>query len=399
MKLSFNKLIGRGSAGEVWEATDELGREVAVKFFTVGTPENVEQDVKAHALGLHRVNHPAVARLYAVEHQPDPDAPGNERLAIIMERVPGVPLHLHKDDLALGAARLAVEQLAAGLSAIHAAGMVHGDLHDGNVMISPSGAKLIDILYTHSLREVGSRIARENRRGDVREFATLVQTILEKTPEGRAAKRALSDARYQAESAETPADVVLAFAVMLGVPDASEGPAQRLAVGPSDGDGPIPEVIRLSPDTLAHEVGVFLKGDEILSEVRLLPILEVISADHSYRERECRALLEFVGHFELESNAYITRELQMVCRSAVNAIDELTVFLATHFFVFPERQTPSPDGTRYCMYPELNIDRRGTTPAHAARYAEFAKDLQAVIHRVDDAFVEYRRTIKRTLLR
>jgi 5-methylthioribose kinase len=39
---------------------------------------------------------------------------------------------------------------------------VHGDLHEANIVVTPTGAKVIDILYTHSLAEVGT--ARANKR-------------------------------------------------------------------------------------------------------------------------------------------------------------------------------------------------------------------------------------------
>ena len=212
MELLFDSKLGQGAFGDVWLAVDNLSRKVAVKFFNDPQPSLATKNALDHARALAKVNHPSVVRVLSVETQPHPesDAPG---LAIIMEYVEGTNLSLHSGSFNQIEATAIVQNVTDALQAIHSAGLVHGDLHDGNVLLHSSGAKLADILYTHSLADVGSKTAMRTRKDDLRSLAVLLRAVLAKAP---CDPRLLEDAFYRATTAsETPAEVRAAFSGVL----------------------------------------------------------------------------------------------------------------------------------------------------------------------------------------
>ncbi|XXT17577.1 lipopolysaccharide core heptose(II) kinase RfaY [Sorangium sp. So ce429] len=179
MELAYDRKIGRGAFADVWLAQDDIGQNVAVKFFNDTAPTQAEMNALNHAKALMRVESPKVVRVIALERQPHPDS-GNDCLAIVMEYVPGPNLSLHEGPLSTEHAKSVIHDITLAVEAIHAAGLVHGDLHDGNVLITSTGAKIVDILYTHSLAEVGTKTAVRTRNDDIRALAVLMRQVVEK---------------------------------------------------------------------------------------------------------------------------------------------------------------------------------------------------------------------------
>jgi tetratricopeptide (TPR) repeat protein/TolB-like protein len=135
--------IGSGGMGEVYRARDlRLGREVALKILSADllSDESARRRFSREAMALAKLNHPNVATLYEfAEHE------GIEFLA--MELVVGPPLNERirsgplpePELLKLGA------QLAEGLSAAHAEGVIHRDLKPANIAIASDGRlKILD---------------------------------------------------------------------------------------------------------------------------------------------------------------------------------------------------------------------------------------------------------------
>jgi len=227
MDLIFDERIGRGAFGQVWAAADRIGRQLAVKFFTDATPSLVERLAFDHARALARVRHPAVVSVLALEEQPHPDS-GKRVLAIIMERVPGVSLSLHVGPVSGELASNWLRDLGSGLQAIHDAGLIHGDLHDGNVMVHDAGATLLDILYTHTLADVGTRSARRVRAEDVRDLAKLCV----KVGECVGLDRKVLDAAFLAADASSIASTTQPFLQLLTLELKSDSvAAHRVAIG------------------------------------------------------------------------------------------------------------------------------------------------------------------------
>lgn len=212
MELKYQERIGQGAFGDVWLATDTLGRSVAVKFFNDASPTQAEQSAIAHAKALVRVDSAAVVRVYAVERQRNPETRAI-CLAIVMEYVPGPSLQKYTSRLSTQHARTVIRDISTAVEAIHSAGLVHGDLHAGNVVITSSGAKVVDIFYSHSLAEVGARTAAQTRDDDLRCLAGVLRQVAEKSVADR---RSLAEAYFQATTSTTSArNIEELFAALL----------------------------------------------------------------------------------------------------------------------------------------------------------------------------------------
>src|SRR5664279_4235492 len=134
--------LGAGGMGEVYRARDtRLEREVAVKIL----PDHLAQDPEARqrfdreARTISSVNCASICTLYDVGQQ-------DGTYYLVMELLQGETL---ADRLAKGP--LPIEQvlkygidIADGLEKAHRCGVVHRDLKPGNIMLTKSGAKLMD---------------------------------------------------------------------------------------------------------------------------------------------------------------------------------------------------------------------------------------------------------------
>ena len=135
--------IGAGGMGVVYRAHDEqLARDVALKILPTGllADETARIRFRKEALALAKLNHPNIETVYEFG-----SADGVDFLA--MELIPGVTLGaklVHGSFSSRETERLGV-QLAEGLAAAHAEGVVHRDLKPGNLMLTPDGRlKILD---------------------------------------------------------------------------------------------------------------------------------------------------------------------------------------------------------------------------------------------------------------
>jgi Tol biopolymer transport system component len=133
--------LGAGGMGEVYRARDtRLDRTVAVKVLPehLDSPEARERfDREARAISS--LNHPHICVLHDVGHQGSTDY-------LVMEHLEGETLAKRIDRGPLLAAellRIAVE-IADALEKAHRQGILHRDLKPANIMLTKSGAKLMD---------------------------------------------------------------------------------------------------------------------------------------------------------------------------------------------------------------------------------------------------------------
>ncbi|WP_433393316.1 protein kinase domain-containing protein [Micromonospora sp. KLBMP9576] len=139
--------IGLGGMSEVWRADDEvLRRPVAVKALTreFATDPQLRAAIHREARAAARLTHPHVTQVY--DYAEATLAGGAVVPYLVMELVRGRNL---ADRLADGplpwpqAVRVA-GQIAAALAAAHHLGVVHRDVKPGNVMLTDTGAKVLD---------------------------------------------------------------------------------------------------------------------------------------------------------------------------------------------------------------------------------------------------------------
>jgi eukaryotic-like serine/threonine-protein kinase len=134
--------LGAGGMGEVYRARDtRLGRDVAIKILPkeLSSDPAQKQRFEREAKAISGLNHPNICVLHDVGSQDGVDY-------LVMECVEGETLakRLEKGPLPLDQVMKYGAQIAEGLERAHRSGVVHRDLKPGNVMLTPTGAKLLD---------------------------------------------------------------------------------------------------------------------------------------------------------------------------------------------------------------------------------------------------------------
>src|SRR5438270_5904314 len=134
--------LGAGGMGEVYRARDtRLARDVAIKVLSEDLSSN--PDLKARfereARAISALSHPHICHLYDIGSQDGTDY-------LVMELLEGESLErrLEKGALPLKQALEFTIQIAEALEKAHKNGIVHRDLKPANVMLTKSGAKLLD---------------------------------------------------------------------------------------------------------------------------------------------------------------------------------------------------------------------------------------------------------------
>lgn len=174
------ELVAAGDRTTLWRAGDEvLARPVAVK--AVATPNKAAREAAQPfldaAVRTGAVNHPGLVRVYDAA-QESRQGRGNDVAYIISEWVDGEALDAHLNrvgGLAAPDAADVLRQAADALTAAHAAGLGHGRLHPGNVLVTGSGrVRLTDA-------EVGAAVHRQEPGGppdDTRDLAAVLYALV-----------------------------------------------------------------------------------------------------------------------------------------------------------------------------------------------------------------------------
>ncbi len=134
--------LGAGGMGEVYRARDtRLERTVAIKILPSHLSSNPEakQRFDREARTISGLSHPNVCHLYDVGVQ-------DGTSYLVMEYLEGETLasRLSKGPLPLDQVLRCGIEICQGLEKAHKSGVVHRDLKPGNIMLTRSGAKLMD---------------------------------------------------------------------------------------------------------------------------------------------------------------------------------------------------------------------------------------------------------------
>ena len=176
--------LGAGGMGEVYRARDtRLDRTVAIKVLPqhlADTPE-ARQRFEREARAVSALNHPHICTLHDVGSQD-----GTEYL--VMEYLEGETLaaRLEKGPLPVEQVLKLGIEIADALDKAHRQGIVHRDLKPGNIMLTKSGAKLLDFGLAKAAMPAASGMtltAAVTRTTPVTQQGTIVGTFQYMSPE------------------------------------------------------------------------------------------------------------------------------------------------------------------------------------------------------------------------
>ena len=134
--------IGAGGMGEVWKARDtRLDRSVAIKLLPAAFASDPQRRARfeREARTISQLNHPHICTLHDVGSE-------NGTSYLVMELVEGETLadRLSRGPMPIADVLRHAAEIADALDRAHKAGVIHRDLKPANVMITRTGAKLLD---------------------------------------------------------------------------------------------------------------------------------------------------------------------------------------------------------------------------------------------------------------
>jgi Tol biopolymer transport system component len=257
--------------GEVWKAKDtRLDREVAVKILPAGLAlnEQFRARFEREAKVISSLNHPNICTLHDVGEIPSPQAStaqagatGSALHYLVLELVEGESLadRIKKGPLPLSDVVRYGAQIADALDAAHRRGIIHRDLKPENVMLSRSGAKLLDFGLARTASEGG---------GIISGLTSLPTEVKQLTAEGTILGTFQYMAPEQLEGLEADArtDIFALGAVLYEMATGkkaftAKSKTSLIAAIVSSQPEPISAVIPLTPPLLDHVIRKCLEKD------------------------------------------------------------------------------------------------------------------------------------------
>src|SRR5712664_1888357 len=174
--------LGAGGMGEVYRALDtRLDRTVAIKVLAshLSSSPELKQRMEREARAISSLNHPHICHLYDIGSQDGTDY-------LVMEFLEGETLaeRLRKGAMPLNEIFKIGIAVADALAFAHRQGIVHRDLKPGNIMLTQSGAKLLDFGLAKPVASLVGLAASETKEGSpVTELGTIVGTFQYMSPE------------------------------------------------------------------------------------------------------------------------------------------------------------------------------------------------------------------------
>ncbi|HEY3496983.1 MAG TPA: FHA domain-containing serine/threonine-protein kinase, partial [Polyangiaceae bacterium] len=157
-RYEIRQSLGKGGMGEVFLAYDRTTQQPsALKVVREESRMPGDDEALRQELLLARsVSHPNVCRVHDLA--PSPWGP-----ILVMEHIAGQTLHTHirrrkaQGGYTADEFRKIASETAAGLAAIHAQGLVHGDLKPGNVMVTTDRAIILDFGFAQERARLSAR--------------------------------------------------------------------------------------------------------------------------------------------------------------------------------------------------------------------------------------------------
>jgi Tol biopolymer transport system component len=248
--------IGAGGMGEVYRAKDtRLDREVAIKILPEAFAADEQRRLRfeREAKAISSLNHPHICTLFDVGHE-------NGTHYLVMELLEGESLadRIAKGPLPPHQVLKHGAQIADALECAHKHGVVHRDLKPGNVVLTKTGAKLLDFGLARAAAAGGAASDSSDLATAARpltEQGTIVGTFQYMAPE-----------QLEGHEADARTDIFALGALLFEMATgkhAFEGKSRTslIAAIVSSQPPPISSVVSMCPPALDHIVRKCLEKD------------------------------------------------------------------------------------------------------------------------------------------
>jgi TolB-like protein/Tfp pilus assembly protein PilF/predicted Ser/Thr protein kinase len=175
--------LGAGGMGEVYRALDtRLDRIVALKVLPRLAAQNVEarRRFEQEARAISKLNHPNICALYDIGRHDDIDF-------LVMEYLEGETLskRLERGPLTPDQVVQSAIEIADALDRAHRHGVVHRDLKPSNIVLTESGAKLLDfgIAKLHAGHGMPDEVTPGVERPHITQSGRIAGTVAYMSPE------------------------------------------------------------------------------------------------------------------------------------------------------------------------------------------------------------------------
>jgi eukaryotic-like serine/threonine-protein kinase len=174
--------VGAGGMGEVYRAKDtRLNRTVAIKILPphLSSSPDLRQRFEREARAVSSLSHAHICTLHDIGNQ-------DGAFYLVMEFLEGENLadRLSKGPLPLEQTLRYGMQIADALEKAHKQGIVHRDLKPGNIMLTKSGAKLLDFgLAKFAAEQTQPALSEVATEGNLTAEGTILGTIQYMAPE------------------------------------------------------------------------------------------------------------------------------------------------------------------------------------------------------------------------
>ena len=146
--------------------------------------------------------------------------------------------------------------------------------------------------------------------------------------------------------------------------------------------------------TREHDINIYRKSDEILSEEKLLNITNFDLPDSIYVDNY-QTLINWCDFFNKTGNQYLNEDIKKHNKKLHDSLLGVNKFIRLNFY---EIRGQNANNKPIYLRPEWNSDyENNVTKEEDAKWNEYAKELNTLIDRVLSHYSEYREVVKKRL--